>query len=797
VNQRALALAVLCCIAGKAAFAQPVASSTASAEVVIPPKLLSAPEPVYPAEAEKAQIEGDVVLELLLGEDGRVLEARVTEKMGAGLDEAALAVARGLVFEAARVDGVPVQTIVSFRVKFRLPEPEQLKPEIEQISQVTTATGTSYDVVVRSKKPVRTASDFNIELGARETAPQAGGTGADLLKRAPGFHTSQHSGEGKAHQIFLRGFDAVHGQDTEILAGGIPVNEVSNVHGQGYADLHFIIPETVLDMRVMEGTYHAEQGDFAVAGSIEFNHGLSQRGLLLRTSAGQYGLFRGVVAWGPEGQADETFVAAEVARGNGFGPARAWNRASAMAQALLPLSSTLSLRFLGSAYAGRFDSAGVVTERDYDAGRDFYASYDDDQGGASERHQALIEVLHQDLDTRASLSGYVTLRDLRLRQNFTGYLLSEEGDRTEQTHEAITAGGRAAYRKKLFKQLAITAGADWRHDQIEQMQRRLRTVDGKPQAPEPIVAGNDQNDVQAELGITEIGMYSDLSLLLGSFSAHGGVRVQALSFNIFDELENEGLGDRREAFGFAAAPKVSLSFRPGAGFELFASYGTGFRTPQALSLGQAERSPFTTVNSAELGARHLFGELLRTSVAGFYTHVAQDLVFDHVSGRTEIFGPTTRFGVALVAEAKPTEWLEGTLSITGVRATNDDTGLQIPFVPPLVIRLDSHAHETIGELFGLPLGLFGELGASFLGPRPLPFSELSSAVFVVEAGAGVMLGPVSLSIEVYNLLATRWRDGEFVYASRFDRDTSSSLVPERHFTAGRPFSGQATLTVHL
>lgn len=792
---RALALAVLCGTAADA-FAQAVTSSTISAEVVIPPRLLSAPEPVYPPEAEKAQIEGDVVLELTLGIDGRVREARVVERMGAGLDEAAQDVARGLVFEPARIGSEAVEVIVQFRVKFRLPPPADA-PSEPVYEPISTSTATTYDVVVRSKKPVRTASDFRIELGYRDVAPQAGGTGADLLKKAPGFHISQHSGEGKAHQIFLRGFDAVHGQDTEIHAGGIPVNEVSNIHGQGYADLHFIIPETVLQLNVMEGTYHAEQGDFAIAGSLDFDLGLSQRGLLVRTSAGQYGLYRGLVAWGPEGQADETFVALELARGNGFGPARAWNRASAIGQALIPISGVLSLRVFGSSYSGRFDSAGVVTEEDYEEGRDLYATYDDDQGGASERHQALFEVLYQETDTRASLSSYATLRALRLRQNFTGYLLSEEGDRTEQTHDAVTVGGRAQYRKKLRKELAIVAGADWRHDVIEQVQRKLRTVDGKPQAPKPVVAGVDQDDVDAELGVTEIGMYSDLSLLLGRFSAHAGVRVQALSFNIFDKLRSEGLGERREAFGFTAAPKASLSFRPGAGFELFGSYGSGFRTPQALSLGQGEKSPFTTVNSAEIGARHLYEELLRTSLAGFYTHVAQDLVFDHVSGRTEIFGPTSRFGAAFVAEAKPLEWLEGTLSVTLVRATNDDTGLQIPFVPPLVVRLDSHAHETIGELFGEPLGVFGEIGASFLGPRPLPYSELSSAVFVVEAGAGVMLGPVSLSIEIYNLLGTRWRDGEFVYASRFDPNEAASLVPERHFTAGRPFSGQATLTVHL
>src|SRR5262249_49902487 len=130
-------------------------------------------------------------------------------------------------------------------------------------------------------------------------------------------------------------------------------------------------------------------------------------------------------------------------------------------------------------------------------------------------------------------------------------------------------------------------------------------------------------------------------------------------------------------------------------------------------------------------------------------------------------------------------------------AINADSGDQIPFVPPLVIRLDTTVHEELGTLFDLPWGAFGDLGFTLLAPRPLPFSEVGHAVFVVEAAAGVEVGPLSFSIEIYNLLDARWRDGEFVYASSFDPDEAGSLIPERHFTAGRPFSAQATLTVRL
>ena len=97
------------------------------------------------------------------------------------------------------------------------------------------------EVVVQGTRAPRSASEITLDRPLLEAAPHR--TASDLLLLVPGLTVTQHSGEGKAHQIFFRGFDAVHGQDLEIWAGGAPVNDVSNIHGQGYADLHFLMPE--------------------------------------------------------------------------------------------------------------------------------------------------------------------------------------------------------------------------------------------------------------------------------------------------------------------------------------------------------------------------------------------------------------------------------------------------------------------------------------------------------------------------------------------------------------------------
>jgi outer membrane cobalamin receptor len=92
----------------------------------------------------------------------------------------------------------------------------------------------------------------------------------DLLRKVPGLFIGQHAGGGKAEQIFLRGFDADHGTDVAISVDGMPVNMVSHAHGQGYADLHFVIPETVESIDFDKGSYFADKGDFATAGFVAF-----------------------------------------------------------------------------------------------------------------------------------------------------------------------------------------------------------------------------------------------------------------------------------------------------------------------------------------------------------------------------------------------------------------------------------------------------------------------------------------------------------------------------------------------
>ncbi len=678
----------------------------------------------------------------------------------------------------------------------------------ETSSETSPVEKAPAESTVRARRAPRTSADFRIDV---PQVPLAGGaSAADLLRLAPGVFLSQHSGQGKAHQLFLRGFDAEHGQDVEIHVGGIPINEVSNIHGQGYADLNFLFPEVVQSFRVEEGPYSPQQGDFAVAGSVDVDLGVRDRGVLARASYGNFGLARGVVLWAPEGQPDETFAGVEVVRGDGFGPARAFLRASAITQAVFDLDA-FKLRVLASSSSSRFASAGVVVLDDLESGAiDRYGSYDEDQGGAASRHQALLEAsFDDDGGGSSSVALFGGLRDLRLRSDFTGYLLDADlGDRIEQTNNFAFVGGRVVHKQSFdtgvfAAPLKVELGSEARFDDVDQRQQRLDAVEGAPY----------KNEIDAAIDEGHLGAWVDVTLRpITSLVLRGGLRFEALNVGVDDRLplssasDDDVLPRHKDAFGVHLGPKLSADWTTTPWLHLLAAYGEGFRSPQARSLGDGEVSPFTDVHAGEVGARAAWtgddGSLVLGATASvFTTYVALDRIFDHASGANIFTGPSLRGGAALLLESEPRPWLNVRASGTFVASRVLEENTPVPYAPPIVMRSDVELHNALFnfDAFSIngPVGGRVALGVSAIGPRPLPFDEESAPVAFAELSTGLSWGAVELSAEVQNLTNANFFDGEFVYASRFDPDDDGRLVPQHHVTVAAPFSGQLTLSVRL
>lgn len=667
-----------------------------------------------------------------------------------------------------------------------------------EVAPATAPPEPPLTVTVTGVAPPRSASEAVRDQRVVRAAPHH--TASDALQVIPGVLVSQHSGEGKAHQIFYRGFDAIHGQDLEIWVAGAPVNEISNVHGQGYADLHFIMPEVISAIRAQPGSYDPRQGDFAVAGTIRLELGYDEPGVTAKASAGSFGVRRLFLGYHPRDADPGTFAAYEAQSTDGFGPARAAERHALVAQAQYALRPDLAARVMASTYAGRFSSAGVLRLDDTERGAlDRFATYDPDQGGSSSRTQIVLE-LRKDSGEEGggesfTLAPFFILRSLRLRSNFTGYLQDPQGgDSTQQLNDATTVGATASYRTRLpllSPRDTLEAGLFARNDWIEQSQARLAAVDDRPTA----------TLVDAAVRATDVAGWVDLAVRpLRRLGVRGGLRVDGLSFATVDR--SAGADQARSAQGAHVGGKGTADVTLAPGLHALASVGQGFRSPQARSLGDGERAPFTRVLSGEIGLRYA-DEAIRASAAGFHTRLSDDLAFDEATGRNERVPATARTGLALDFVAVPAPWLTSSVGVTYTRAvfTASDArfaeGDLLPYVPQLVARADLALTPRLATI--RDHGLEGRLGlgATLLHSRPLPFGETGRDAMITDAGAALRYRFAEIGLEIQNLFDAGWFDGEFVYASSWDRGGAPALLPARHITAGAPRSFLVSFALFL
>ncbi|MBU8896639.1 TonB-dependent receptor [Corallococcus sp. M34] len=684
------------------------------------------------------------------------------------------------------------------------PAPEPTNPPEERLDtagepspQLAPARATTPDArptqstVVRATRAPRSASEVVLERDVLDAAPRT--NAVDVLRVVPGLVASQHSGEGKAQQLFLRGFDALHGQDVELNVAGLPVNEVSHIHALGYADTNFIIPEAVNALDVTEGSYRAFQGDFAVAGTVRLELGAREPGVWLAGTMGQFGQRRLVATVRP-GDDPGTFAAVELGQGDGFGPQRSHGRAALLAQAITHLGEGLTARAVVGSYVTRFDSPGVVREDDYELGRStFFAASTPRQGGTVSRHQLLLGIeLPRQGTARTKLEVFGILSDLRLRNNFTGFRVDDRGDGLEQTNDGTTLGAKVEHRRPLRvlgHPASLELGLGTRRDSVTQTQRRYRETDGT----------FFEDQIDAHFTQTDVWGYAEGRLSMGRWALRLGGRADALGAEVFDALAfrdprfYDGQGYSRSAFGVHLGAKAGLEYALSETWGLFASYGDGFRSPQARGLAEGERAPFVSVHGAELGARRE-GERLSVQASAFGSQVADDFFFDHTVGTTVFTGQTLRSGITAALQARPLPGVTAALSATVAHAYVTKTKTLLPYFAPFVARADVGWERAASLWNGT---FFAGTGLTFLGPRPLPFDERSHSVFLADLLLAARRDDVGLRLDVKNLLDARWRDGEFVYSSRFDPSAPASLVPSRHFTAGAPREASLTLELHL
>jgi iron complex outermembrane recepter protein len=797
-------------------------------------------EPTAPWPSGRAESH-DVVVPVVLTvtAEGVVRDVAIEASVGTDLDAAAVEAARRWTFQPALRDGKPVAARIRAAVRFvgesaaratsesAAPDspghpkaagetPGSASSSHEASVPPSNDAGAPLAVEVLGERvpPPRSASEVTRTQEVIQAAPHR--TGGDLLQIVPGMFITQHSGQGKAYQVFYRGFDAVHGQDLEFSVGGAPVNEVSNIHGQGYADLHFVLPEIVSRITVLPGNYSPEQGDFAVAGSIYYDLGYAEPGVTAKGTLGSFGERRVFLGYHPENASPRSFAVFEAQSTDGFGPARAARRTSAVAQHLLRVAGG-QLRLLAIGYAARFDSPGIVRLRDIETGAlSRFDTYGINQGGFSSRYQLVAEYGGTYEGADWTIAPYVVCRALELKQNYTGYLIDESaGDASQLINDSTTLGARGRYRRPvrwLSDKDSIEAGVSVRNDWIDQSQLDIGSdnatvlatlVDAKVRAMDAAgwvdLAVVPVQRLKARLGLRVDGLAYDVRDETPATEARAGADPNAFARQLRPPSPG---GQARTSMGTHYGPRATLDGAVAPETHALLSYGEGFRSPQARSLGDGERTPFTTVRSTEAGLRYA-GKRLSGSVSAFRTTLSDDLVFDAATTRNEAVPASVRVGAALEFLVRAGSWFVSSGSATWTRATFTQSdsqfgsGDKLPYVPQLIIREDLAFMPMLGELAGLPLK--GRLGTALTGmfQRPQPYGEFGHDVLLVDATAELRLREIALGLDVFNLRDARWYDSEFTYSANWNPGGAPRLVPERYVTVGAPRTLLATLSLFV
>jgi hypothetical protein len=663
------------------------------------------------------------------------------------------------------------------------PKPQETPPKSQEASP-RPEESILPPVVVTAPPPVSASSEVFIPGRDFELRPQ--GRPADVLRLVPGLVISQHQGGGKAEQYFLRGFDADHGTDVALFIDGLPVNLRSHAHGQGYADLHFLIPETVQRLDGFKGPYFVEFGDFATAGAFNFVIRDTIDENYAEAAGGSFATQRYLTLFSPTRDALKTLVAIEYYRSDGpFEHPNGYERFNLFAKAKAALTETMELSLWASHYQADWHGSGEIPARAVRAGLiSRVGAIDPNEGGTTQRTNANLDWRWRPTENElVTVHAYGTYYVLDLFNNFTLFLDdAQNGDGINQRDRRYMAGFDALYQhqsKPFDISLTSSAGFQYRID-----------------TPRVVLATSVQRH--------QLARTLDVSIVEQSYSPFvkfdivplswlrfvTGARGDIVSYDVHSRVNTTG--DDLNGRVTKARPnvKANLVLGPWAQTELFANFGTGFHSNDARSVvADRTETALPTARGYEFGVRSKAIPRTELSLTYWVLDLASELVFVGDAGTTEARGPSHREGVEFATRVKILDWLTFSGDVTASRA-EFDTGAAVPLAPRLTARADLTAR--------LPWGLASSAGMRYLGDRYADEDRHQTArgylLFDVTARYRYKWLEAFLSIE--NLTNTEYREAQFFFTSRLAGEPASG-VPDIHYTPGNPRSFLGGLAVRF
>jgi hypothetical protein len=709
------------------------------------------------------------------------------------------------------IDGLPAGR---YQVDFRLPafatsvRAVEVAVDGSATVEATLRVALTADVLVTGRRTFRSLTDLDEPVNGLLGLAEAGSVGVvtaeqieqrpvyrsgEVFEAVPGVVISQHSGEGKANQYYVRGFNIDHGTDLATWVAGAPVNLPTHAHGQGYSDNNFLIPELVSGVQYQKGTYDATEGDFSAAGHINVNYlnVLDRKVAKVEGGGGRFG--RALFAASTPVGRGHLLYAGEAYHSDG-----PWVRPDDFRKlnGVLRYSrgdqqNGFSLTAMG--YDGRWNSTDQIPQRAVDDGRlDRFGLVDDTDRGETHRFTLAGEWRRSTGAGLTVVKGYAIDYGLDLFSNFTYFLDDpERGDQFEQKDDRRVYGTSVSQRflsRWLGRDTESVAGFQGRVDHIPQVglyhtqaRQRLETI-REDRVTQSSGAFYFQTSTQwAPKLRTVAGLRGDLYHfdVASDFAANSGTRTATL-----------------------ASPKVSVVLGPFANTEVYANAGFGFHSNDARGAVQTVDprtgesvlpvDPIVRAKGAEIGLRTVATGRFHATVAVWGLDIASELLFVGDAGTTEASRPSRRTGFEVSGAYAFDRWLTAEADVAYSHARFRDADPAGDRIPGAVEGVVSAGLTADGD------GPFsGALRLRHFGPRPLleDDSVRSKASTTLNARLGYRIAPrYRLNVDVFNLTNAQVSDIDYFYASRLPGEPLEG-IEDLHTHPLEPFTVRASLSV--
>ncbi|RTY81496.1 TonB-dependent receptor [Flavobacterium sp. ZB4P23] len=609
----------------------------------------------------------------------------------------------------------------------------------------------------------------------------------EILRKVPGLFIGQHAGGGKAEQIFLRGFDIDHGTDIAISVDGMPVNMVSHAHGQGYADLHFVIPETVEKIDFGKGTYYANKGDFATAGYVAFQTKDKIEKSSIGIEVGQFNTLRTVGLFNLLGnqKTQSAYIATEYILTDGpFESPQNFNRINILGKYSAILKDNSKFSILASRFSSKWDASGQIPQRLIDDGTiSRFGSVDDTEGGNTSRtnfNASLSKPI--DENTFLKANAFYSKYDFELYSNFTFFLNDPiNGDQIKQKENRDIYGMNAELNKKTKwndTDVLFQFGAGFRTDATTDTE--LSHTLNRRTVLENIQLG--------DIDESNLFTYLNSEFTFGKLIINPAIRLDYFKFNYQDKLMENYKTASESKVKFS--PKLNFIYSQNNNLQFFIKSGMGFHSNDARVVVQNNgKQILPTAIGTDIGTIFKPFPKLIVNATLWHLYLEQEFVYVGDAGIVEPSGQSRRMGAELGLRYQLNDWLyfDTDANYTYARSIDEPKGQDyIPLAPDFT--------TTGGLSFQKVNGFSGGIRYRYLKNRPAneDNSIVAKGYFISDLNVNYQYKNMNFGISVENIFDTEWNETQFATESRLQNEPQS--VEEIHLTPGTPLFMKGKIT---